>query len=223
MNDALGHRYSVEPEQFRHAKLIIAWGANILGTNVHLWPFIVEARRNGAKFYTIDPNQNRTGKLSDRHYAIHPGTDAALALAMMHVITRDGLEDRDYIEGTTLSASTNLENPRSRMDPRPRRATNWPCLAGHRRPRPRIRHHTSHRAYAFNYGVQRSERGAMSVRTIALLLVALTGAWRRRRRRRPALHLLRIPPQPHSARNAGAYSRTVNARIVNMSQLGAAR
>src|SRR5438876_8144427 len=80
MNDALGTRYSMEPEQFRHARLIIAWGANILGTNVHLWPFIVEARRQGAKFYTIDPHQNRTGKLADRHYAIRPGTDTALAL-----------------------------------------------------------------------------------------------------------------------------------------------
>ena len=49
MTDALGVRYALEPEQFRHAKLIIAWGANILGTNVHLWPFIVEARRNGAQ------------------------------------------------------------------------------------------------------------------------------------------------------------------------------
>ncbi len=66
----LGFRYGIEPEQFRHAKLIIAWGANILETNVHLWPFIVEARRNGARFYTIDPHRNRTGKLSDRHYAI---------------------------------------------------------------------------------------------------------------------------------------------------------
>ena len=55
-----GIRYGTEPEQFRHSKLIIAWGANILGTNVHLWPFIVEARRNGAKFYTIDPRRNRS-------------------------------------------------------------------------------------------------------------------------------------------------------------------
>ena len=61
---ALGLRYGTEPEQFRHSKLIIAWGANILGTNVHLWPFIVEARRNGAKLYTIDPNRNRTGAAS---------------------------------------------------------------------------------------------------------------------------------------------------------------
>src|SRR3954468_23056952 len=96
MTQALGIRYAREPEQFRHAKLIIAWGANILGTNVHLWPFIVEARRRGARFYTIDPTQNRTGKLSYRHFAIRPGTDAALALAMMHVIVGEGLEDRDY-------------------------------------------------------------------------------------------------------------------------------
>ena len=63
----LGFKYGTEPEQFRHSKLIIAWGANILGTNVHLWPFIVEARRNGARFYTIDPVRNRTGHLSDKH------------------------------------------------------------------------------------------------------------------------------------------------------------
>src|SRR3954447_6902280 len=58
---AVGARYGTEPEQFRHSKLILAWGANVLATNVHLWPFIMEARRNGAKLYTIDPNRNRTG------------------------------------------------------------------------------------------------------------------------------------------------------------------
>jgi len=87
LTQALGVRYGTEPEQFRHSKLIIAWGANVLGTNVHLWPFILEARRNGAKFYTIDPRRNRTGALADRHYFINPGSDTALALAMMHVIT----------------------------------------------------------------------------------------------------------------------------------------
>src|SRR6476469_5891985 len=75
---SLGNRYATEPEQFRHSKLIIAWGANILGTNVHLWPFIVEARRNGAKFYVIDPVVNRTGKLDDKVFPIHPGSDLAL-------------------------------------------------------------------------------------------------------------------------------------------------
>src|SRR5438874_1458979 len=93
----LGNRFGTEPEQFAHSKLIIAWGANILGTNVHLWPFIVEARRNGAKLYTIDPNRNRTGAASDRHYFINPGSDMALALAMMHVIIGENLHDPDYV------------------------------------------------------------------------------------------------------------------------------
>src|SRR5499427_3228524 len=97
LTQALGYRYGTEPEQFRHAKLILAWGANILGTNVHLWPFIMEARRNGARFYTIDPNRNRTGAASDRHYFINPGSDKALALGMMHVIIGEKLYDADYV------------------------------------------------------------------------------------------------------------------------------
>jgi anaerobic selenocysteine-containing dehydrogenase len=98
---SLGNRFGTEPEQFRHSKLIIAWGANILGTNVHLWPFIVEARRNGAKFYVIDPHLNRTGKLADRHFSITPGSDAALAFGMMHVLIGDNLYDADYVERYT--------------------------------------------------------------------------------------------------------------------------
>src|SRR5882757_2031293 len=101
MTKTLGSRYGTEPEQFSRSKLIIAWGANILGTNVHLWPFIVEARRNGAKFYVIDPHRNRTGKLADKHFSIHPGSDAALALGLMHVLIRENLCDTDYIERYT--------------------------------------------------------------------------------------------------------------------------
>src|SRR6476469_9159800 len=69
--EALGFRYGTEPEQFRDSKLILAWGANILGTNVHLWPFIVEARRNGAKFYTIDPVLTRNARLADKHFSVN--------------------------------------------------------------------------------------------------------------------------------------------------------
>lgn len=175
LTDALGVRYGVEPEQFRHAKLIIAWGANILGTNVHLWPFIVEARRNGAKFYTIDPHRNRTGNLSDRHYAIHPGTDAALALAMMHVILSEGLEDRAYVAEHTLG----IEELRARVRPwTPQRASALTGLPAEDIAELAREYATTRpAAIRLNYGVQRSERGAMSVRTIALL-PALTGAWR---------------------------------------------
>src|SRR5215470_9561778 len=101
LTQALGFRYGTEPEQFRHARLILAWGANILGTNVHLWPFIMEARRKGAKLYVIDPRRNRTGAAADRHYFIHPGSDTALALAMMHVIITEGLHDAAYVSRHT--------------------------------------------------------------------------------------------------------------------------
>src|SRR5665213_1516268 len=175
LTEALGVRYNIEPEQFRHAKLIIAWGANILGTNVHLWPFIVEARRNGAKFYTIDPHQNRTGKLSDRHYAIQPGTDTALALAMMHVITGEGLEDRAYIEQHTIGFDALKERVREWT---PQRASELTGLAANDIVELAREYATTRpAAIRLNYGVQRSERGAMAVRAIALL-PALTGAWR---------------------------------------------
>ena len=93
-----GARFGMEPEQFANAKLIIAWGANVLGTNSHLWPFIVEARRKGAKFYVIDPVKNRTGSAADRHFAVNPGSDLALALGLAHVILREKLEDRAYVD-----------------------------------------------------------------------------------------------------------------------------
>ena len=175
MTEALGIRYNTEPEQFRHSKLIIAWGANILGTNVHLWPFIVEARRNGARFYTIDPHQNRTGKVSDRHYAIRPGTDTALALAMMHTIAFEGLEDRDYVERHTLGFEDLKERVRTWT---PQRAAELTGLAAEDIVQLAREYATTRPAVIrLNYGVQRSERGAMAVRTIGLL-PALTGSWR---------------------------------------------
>jgi len=175
VTQALGVRHSIEPEQLRHSKLIVAWGANILGTNVHLWPFIVEARRNGAKFYTIDPHRNRTGKLSDRHYSIRPGTDAALALAMMHVITAEGLEDRDYVERYTLGFEELKAKVREWTPGRAADLTGIPAedIAG------LAREYATTRPAAIRMilGAQRSQRGGMASRLIALL-PALTGAWR---------------------------------------------
>ncbi len=220
MTDALGYRYAVEPEQFRNAKLILAWGANIMGTNVHLWPFIVEARRNGAKFYTIDPFQNRTGKLSDRHFAIHPGSDAALALAMMHVIIREGLEDKDYVEKYTLGFSELKERVLAWT---PDRASQLTGLSAEDIVALAREYATTHpSAIRLNYGLQRSERGAMSVRSIALL-PALTGAWRHRgggvqlstsyafQLNAAAVEMPELQLQSPLGREA---------RIVNMSQLG---
>jgi len=103
-----GVKLGTEPEQFASAKLILAWGANILGTNVHLWPWIVEARRKGAKFYVIDPIKNRTGKAADKHFAIYPGSDLALALGLLHVILRESLEDRENCDSRDRDAGTRI-------------------------------------------------------------------------------------------------------------------
>jgi anaerobic selenocysteine-containing dehydrogenase len=173
--DALGLRYNTEPEQFRHARLILAWGANILGTNVHLWPFIMEARRNGAKLYTIDPHRNRTGAASDRHYFINPGSDTALALALMHVISGEGLYDREYVEKYTEGFDGLRERVREWT---PQRAAELTGIAAEEIAALAREYATTRPAVIrLNYGVQRSERGSMAVRTIALL-PALVGSWR---------------------------------------------
>jgi anaerobic selenocysteine-containing dehydrogenase len=218
--DALGFSYGVEPEQFRHAKLIIAWGANILDTNVHLWPFIVEARRSGARFYTIDPHRNRTGKVSDRHYAIRPGSDTALALAMMHVIAYEGLEDRAFVNEHTLG----FDELKNRVrDWTPQRASDFTGLAvGDIVQLAREYATTRPAAIRLNYGVQRSERGSMAVRTIALL-PALTGAWKDagggiQLSTSGAFKLNRAGLERPDLQNASPLGR--GARVINMTQLG---
>jgi len=175
LTQALGLRYGTEPEQFRHSKLILAWGANILGTNVHLWPFITEARRNGAKLYVIDPNRNRTGAAADRHYFINPGSDMALALAMMHVIIGENLHDADYVGLHT----DGFEGLRERVEAwTPTRAAELTGIAADEIVALAREYATTRPAVIrLNYGVQRSERGATAFRTIALL-PALTGSWR---------------------------------------------
>src|SRR5450631_46020 len=175
LTQALGVRYGTEPEQFRHSRLILAWGANILGTNVHLWPFIMEARRNGAKLYTIDPRRNRTGAASDKHFFINPGSDTALALAMMHVITGENLHDADYVERYTEGFAALRERVREWT---PQRAAELTGIASEEIVTLAREYATTRpAAIRLNYGLQRSERGAMAVRTIALL-PALVGSWK---------------------------------------------
>ncbi|MGV2108211.1 molybdopterin-containing oxidoreductase family protein [Agrobacterium vitis] len=98
----IGHTPGVDPESFVHSKYIILWACNTLSTNSHHWPFIEEARKSGAKLVVIDPVRTRTARLADWHIPIRPGTDGALAMAMMHVIITENLVDRDYVDKHTL-------------------------------------------------------------------------------------------------------------------------
>src|SRR6202012_1862628 len=93
-----GVKLLTPPQDFAHAGLVVVWGGNVHGNNIHLWPFIEEARRKGAKLIVIDPSKTRAAALADEHLAVRPGMDVLLALAVMHVLFREGLEDREYLQ-----------------------------------------------------------------------------------------------------------------------------
>src|SRR5262245_23969932 len=93
----IGARVGMAPEGFAESRYIINWGSNTAITNLHLWVLMREARKRGAKIVTIDPYRCRTAERSDWHVRPRVGSDAALALGMMHVIFREGLEDREYL------------------------------------------------------------------------------------------------------------------------------
>jgi anaerobic selenocysteine-containing dehydrogenase len=176
-NLVYGKKLGTPTEDFRLARLIIAWGANIHGNNIHLWPMIVEARRNGARLIVIDPYRTRTAALADWHIAIRPGTDAALALGMMHVILREGLEDRGYVDEMTHGFAQLAERAREYT---PERVAAWTGMsAGEVEQLAREYASTRPSAIRMNYGVQRVENGGTAARAIAML-PALTGAWKHR-------------------------------------------
>ena len=175
IKSVLGAKLGTEPEQFRDSRYIIAWAANIHGNNVHLWPFIEEARRAGAKLVVIDPYRTRTAKCADWYVPINPGTDAALALAMMHVIINEGLYDSDYVARYTLG----FEQLREKVQEYPPdRVAKWTGIAASDIIKLAREYATVRPAVIrLNYGVQRSERGGMSTRAICML-PCITGSWK---------------------------------------------
>ncbi len=171
----LGVKLGTEPEQFVHSRYIIAWASNIHGNNVHLWPFIVEARRQGAKLVVIDPYRTRTAACADWHLPINPGSDAALALAMMHVIIGENLHDADYVERHTVGFDALREKVKAYP---PERVAQWTGISsGDIRKLAREYATTRPAVIRLNYGVQRSERGGMSTRAI-VMLPCITGSWK---------------------------------------------
>jgi len=169
-------RLGADPMAADRCRLIINWGSNTAQTNAHLWSRMVAAHKAGATLVAVDPFRSATAARSDWHIQPRPGTDAALALGLMHVLWRDGLVDQDYLDRGTIGADLLRqrvldEYPIDRVaeitgvDPATietlarRYASESPSL---------IR---------VNYGLQRHFGGGMAVRTIACL-PALVGAWR---------------------------------------------
>ena len=170
-----GIKMGTEPEQFRHSKLIIAWGANIHGNNVHLWPFIEEARRAGGKLVVIDPYRTRTAKCADWHIPVNPGTDVALALGLMHVIINENLYDHDYVARHTVG----FDQLRDRVyEYPPELVARLTGISAQDIVRLAQEYAMTHpAAIRINYGVQRSENGGSAARAICML-PCLTGSWK---------------------------------------------
>ena len=102
MRVTLGGSFGADPEDIPNARLILIWGYNPAATNPHYIPFLQQAKRNGAQVVLIDPHTTETARYADQHLAPYPGTDAALALAMVHVLIEDGLHDAEFLEHRTV-------------------------------------------------------------------------------------------------------------------------
>ena len=100
-NMTVGPVGGADPEAVDQSDLIVSWGADLVATNVHFWARVEAAQQRGVKVIVIDPRKSRTAVNADWHLQIGIGSDAALALGVMHILARDGLVDRDYIAAHT--------------------------------------------------------------------------------------------------------------------------
>jgi anaerobic selenocysteine-containing dehydrogenase len=173
----IGSKQGTDPEAFRQSRYIINWGSNTSVTNMHLWVRMVEARkRHGAKIVTIDPYRSQTAARSDWHLAPRPGTDAALALGLMHVLFRDSLADDDYLRDYCLGGDELRDRVLSDYPPsRVAEITGLEIAEIEQLAREYAT--TPPSVIRINYGLQRHAGGGMAVRTIACL-PAVIGAWR---------------------------------------------
>ena len=171
----LGASIGMDMERFADSKLILLWGTNPITSTVHLWSRVVEARRRGAKVIAIDPYRSLSAEKCDQHIALLPGTDGALALAMMHVLIAEDLVDHDYIAQHTLGYDALAVRAAEYSPARVAgicgidAATIVALARDYATIRPA--------AIRVNYGMQRTAGGGMAMRTVACL-PALVGAWR---------------------------------------------
>ncbi|MGE5261696.1 MAG: molybdopterin-containing oxidoreductase family protein [Actinomycetota bacterium] len=93
----VGPTGGVDPESFVHSRYIVIWACNSISTNLHHWPFVLEAQKRGAKVVVIDSYRSRTAKAADWHICPRPGTDGALAMGFINSIIGQGLIDKDYV------------------------------------------------------------------------------------------------------------------------------
>jgi len=177
LTTTIGTGTGIDPEQIVHSRFIVLWGTNTVVTNLHYWPLIREARRRGATLVVIDPVRTRTAEAADWFLQVNPGSDAALALAMMHVMIRDGLVDHQYVAQHAVGYEALAARAQDYAPSRVAETVGLPAAEIER----------FARAYATTQpsllrpliGLEHHRNGAMQFRTIACLPV-LSGAWKHR-------------------------------------------
>ncbi len=178
---ATGYRYTIgsgigmDPTDFIHSKIVLLWGCNALTSNVHLWKIIQQAKKSGSQIIVIDPVRTKTARAASRWIPIRPGTDGALAMALMAEIVHADRHDGDYVSKHTLGFTQLCERLRSWNSERGAEITGIPA--------PIIRElalaiaSTPATAIRINYGMQRCAGGGMATRAI-VCIPALTGSWK---------------------------------------------
>ena len=177
LTSTIGTGTGIDPEEIVHSRYVVLWGTNTIVTNLHYWPFVREAQRRGARIVVVDPIRTRTAEAADWHLQIRPGSDAALALAMMHVIIRDGLVDRDYVSQYAIGYDALVDRVKEYAPERVSPTVGLPVADIERFAREYATIQPS--LVRPLIGIEHHRHGAMQFRTLACLPV-LIGAWKHR-------------------------------------------
>lgn len=215
LNDTYGSRLGMHVEHFADSRLIVIWGSNSITSNLHFWNIALRAKKAGARLVCIDPRRTDTADKCDVHLALRPGTDGALALAVMHELIVGDRLDHDYIERHTEGWAELRERA---LQWTPERAAEVCGLeAAHIRDFAREYAEAKPAAIRLNYGMQRVHGGYNAVRLIAIL-PALVGAWRHRAGGLLLSSSGWFPKNPNLTRPDLLGGRT--PRTINMSGIG---
>jgi len=177
LTQTLGGKLGMRVQHFAESKLILIWGSNAIGSSIHFWRIAQEAKRRGARLVCIDPRRSETADKCHEHIALRPGTDAALALALMHELVVHDWLDHGYIAQHTLGWDALRERALQWPPARAAEVCGIPVEQIERLARDYGTTQTA--AIRLNYGMQRVRGGGNAVRAIACL-PALIGAWRHR-------------------------------------------
>ena len=214
-NVTVGPVGGADPESVVHSDLIVAWGADLVATNVHFWALAEQAKKRGVPVIVIDPRKSRTARGADWHLQINIGSDAALALGIMHILVRDGLVDRDYVTAHTFG----FDRLEAEVLPKfpPQRVAEVTGLAVADVERLAAMYGKAKRSFIrLGEGMTRLARGGEALRAVALL-PGVTGAYGRKG---GGALLLTVPAYGWNYDTIRKPSGAGGARAVNHLRLG---